>query len=418
MQAKTKLVVVLIEAEELVTMIDDWPVSIELAVCLLPSGEHHFIVFHKDEKIAICGRLERQLKLTRAEFQISPAVDGYETRRMLFSDTQMVWALIAETNEALEQAEDYAENYRFAQEEGLDPALFLGVETHASRQIQSGRQHLPPNAVPSNFLPSEPIKIDRGTSDNSAPFSSQRADPSVQTLPQVTASDYKLPMFLRSDSVRPSPGFFCLSELGTSIPADETWTVHREKLGLILFERHEFDASCAKAHTLRVQQKSQVFLRKTTSELAVRYSQSNVAKDDLPGQIIVQADILPRQVRAAFGVDIKTVKLRKQNFFLYIVPCENAQGSGRDPRTTALDSISQIAMASAAPKQKHRPLFRRPLLRNRQVHLALSMAALALVTILGFGILSSAQAIPDEDFSATDLKSSQGFLNLVRGGLR
>ncbi len=125
-------VAVFLEEGELHLMFDDWPAQIRLAICLGEEGSCAILVYHEAEEDRIMLRVGDLMGLPPDGFAVVPRRPGFATRRMRFSDEQKLMTLIAEAEGLREVAADYAINYAFAADEGLNPELMTtGVQAEA-----------------------------------------------------------------------------------------------------------------------------------------------------------------------------------------------------------------------------------------------------------------------------------------------
>jgi len=387
-QESIKLLVVLLEAEELSSNVRDWPKSISLAVCLLPTGEHHFVVFHVDEFPKICPRLERQLGLSKDEFEIYPEVEGYNSRTMLFSETQLIWSLVAQTQEVLEEAVDYSENYRFAKEEGLDPTLFLGLEPSVA-QVYGGEYQ-----KAAEFHGAMETAAHQGTSV--IQFVSHRAcekrKANVDGLPSSGIAKAQLPSFLLPHQARPIPSYMNACELEAPEHAPNSWTVHPEKDGWIIVERlSQGDID------LQVEQQNQIFLQKNRQKLAVRLAAGPGQQPKMPSRIRFKADLLPPSIQRAMSTQSNLVSFSQLGYFLYLL-IERASSASEvgampmatlrcdpDPQPLSLSNRNTIFPALSSRISK-------PFVRKKGVRVVMGVASLVLIGFAAVYISDDAQA--------------------------
>jgi len=127
------------ESEIIEEMLPDWPSEMRLALCLHESGACEIIVFHRNETDRIITRMSGILNLRGGSFSIAPKIPGYPTKVIKFSEQQQFLKLIAAENELCETASDYAINYRFAKEEGLDPSHFMHRSPIAKSRVKKAR---------------------------------------------------------------------------------------------------------------------------------------------------------------------------------------------------------------------------------------------------------------------------------------
>ncbi|TGD61884.1 hypothetical protein EYC08_17600 [Tabrizicola sp. WMC-M-20] len=138
----------LVESSELCRLVPDWPAAIHLALCPDADGTCALLVFHQDEDAPrVIARIGAHLGLAPGHFDVIPELDGYPTRRIPFSDEQRLIGLAVGDASTLrgvrELAQDYAINYAFAAEEGLDPDDLTGGLT--SVQPEHGPSHARPD---------------------------------------------------------------------------------------------------------------------------------------------------------------------------------------------------------------------------------------------------------------------------------
>ncbi|MCA0942281.1 hypothetical protein LCM28_20570 [Salipiger pacificus] len=110
------------EAGELLTVFAEWPDEIGLALCLDDEGTCEMVLHHVDEGRAVLRKVAAVLDCGKGGFAVVPPVEGYPTRRVLFSDEQKLLKLVAGEDDLPEMAEDYLINYRFEQERKARPA--------------------------------------------------------------------------------------------------------------------------------------------------------------------------------------------------------------------------------------------------------------------------------------------------------
>ncbi len=117
--------VYIFEAEAVAAAMSDWPEQMQVAVCLTPDGGCELVVHHADE----LGRILQRIAAMQGEegMAVAPDVAGYATRKVLFSEEQQLLSLVADSPDLAELACDYAINYRFARDQGLDPDPTLNM---------------------------------------------------------------------------------------------------------------------------------------------------------------------------------------------------------------------------------------------------------------------------------------------------
>lgn len=127
MNSTESALVVLIGGEDVKHVFPTWPNDICLAACLMRDGDCSMVVFRRDERPRIPARLVQTLGLAAREVCFVPEVYGYPTKQFFYSDERRLMALVGSDPAILEEAVDYAVNYTYALEEGLDPDVLLGL---------------------------------------------------------------------------------------------------------------------------------------------------------------------------------------------------------------------------------------------------------------------------------------------------
>jgi hypothetical protein len=87
----------------------DWPEGMVLAVCLQADGGCKMVVGHESEGSQILRRVAVAVERDARSFAVAPAVDGWPTRRVRFSEEQDILNMVAEAPELVQVATDYAE---------------------------------------------------------------------------------------------------------------------------------------------------------------------------------------------------------------------------------------------------------------------------------------------------------------------
>ncbi|MGR3756479.1 MAG: hypothetical protein ACU0AT_04535 [Tranquillimonas sp.] len=111
-----------LERAEIAALLPDWPLGMNLVVCLDAEGECELVVYHADEGDRILDRVGEVLNRAPQTFAVSPRIEGWPTRRVLFSEERKLMDLVRGAERLCETATDYEINFNFAREEGLDPA--------------------------------------------------------------------------------------------------------------------------------------------------------------------------------------------------------------------------------------------------------------------------------------------------------
>ncbi len=135
--------IVLIDAEDVKGVFAAWPDDICLATCLDRDGDCSMVVFRRAERPTFPDRVIEMLGKDESDVCFVPKVPGFATRPFLYSDERRLMALVASDPSVLEEATDYALNVTYALEEGLDPAMILGLPSNRVEIAQRMREPEP-----------------------------------------------------------------------------------------------------------------------------------------------------------------------------------------------------------------------------------------------------------------------------------
>jgi hypothetical protein len=150
MDRQADILVVFIDADDMQHIFTGWPAHICLAACLSSEGTCKLVVFHREERGEIAARLVRAQGLDRTHTCFVPQVPGFRTRSFKYSDERRLLALVGSNPEILHEAVDYAMNYTYALEEGLDPAAVLGLPPAGAESAAEAARE--PNPLLPEFL--------------------------------------------------------------------------------------------------------------------------------------------------------------------------------------------------------------------------------------------------------------------------
>ncbi len=367
MSGKEKVMAVLMGPVEVRQTFRDWPEKMCLAVCLMESGDCQLIVFHRDEAEVFPVRLQTHLRLTAQELCFFPAVPGYASRSLLYSDERRLLALVAEAPEIVEEASDYAVNYAFAQEEGLDPAVFLGVEAETTK---AGADRVVASPDPAAFVSC------RGKSA-AAVANAARSSRSGRVRKAL------LPGFMqRATPTLPGPRFRSARELALTDAPPVPCNIRREENGWILVERLGGGGA-----DIRIGDPDLIYLRDDRSVVAIRLEPPWDMTSPLPGRIWIRAKSLPPSLRMVFADGTGAGELTGTGAFLYLrlEPAPAGLPQAEDPATpertarpeadtTPADEVAPD-MVARAPEQRKRSY------RRRLLALTGIAAALVLVQV-------------------------------------
>lgn len=140
----------LLDAEQLAGIFLDWPEEMNVALCLDDSGGCELMVYHQDEGRSVLRKVASIFHRPLGQFMVVPEVKGYPTRKVLFSEEQKLLSIVAEARGLPEAATDYAINYRFAQEQGLDPDTMKPPRQRETAEVitPTFRHRGPPRPAP------------------------------------------------------------------------------------------------------------------------------------------------------------------------------------------------------------------------------------------------------------------------------
>jgi len=309
-----KLVVVFLDAEEVGYQFPEWPVEISLAICLLPKGDFHFVILHEKEVGSFPNRLAAQLGFGRCDILVSPVVDGYVTRTMLFSEMQLIWSLVSEANGALEEAIDYEANYRFALEEGLDPFKFLGVPglpDDKGTHTQAGSYRPTPKSLGDDTKSWQEIAV--------IPHRRGRTD-------KAKFDKALLPGFLDKEKSKPGPGYFKATEIKATPPREGEFSMLAKSDGCLLIRK------CGEITSqMKVETADKVFVESNLGGLAIRCDHAGAG---VPDQIELEPDMVPEAVRQIIGAGQSVVQVFRAGWFINVL--FDSQSSGPIVRSSRM----------------------------------------------------------------------------------
>lgn len=110
-----------LEADQLAGVFADWPEDMNVVLCLEDSGDCEIVVYHQDEGHSVLSKVAGVFDRAVGQFMVVPAMRGYPSRKVYFSEEQKLLALVADAIDLPETALDYAINYRYAKDQGLNP---------------------------------------------------------------------------------------------------------------------------------------------------------------------------------------------------------------------------------------------------------------------------------------------------------
>ena len=119
------------DPEDVMRSVVGWPSDIRAAVCLAADGVCDFVLFHEDEENGVLPRVAKILNRAPGTFATNPAVSDHPERKLVFSEETALIKALRTDDGLLERAQDYAINYRFARDEGLEADSACDARVHA-----------------------------------------------------------------------------------------------------------------------------------------------------------------------------------------------------------------------------------------------------------------------------------------------
>jgi hypothetical protein len=352
MTSQPESVAFLLDEDELGHIVPGWPSRLRLAVCLDPDGGCAMLVHHRDEAGRILDRIAEALQQPVGGFCVVPRHPGCPTRRMLFSEEQRLLALVAESGGLLEMAEDYAINYAFAAEEGLDPEF---LTTGALGLGDAGA-----------VMPAAP-EPPQAASDRPAPAAPM---PSVQHVPQHTGPAG--PVVPEPADPAPAagaaipPGFRRLSEAERRYGVFVNGLLSLGRSGRVFVS---FGDGPAETPAVEI---DEVYFRDDLLGLAIPLSCLN-GQDSLPQRLAFDPALFPASLIATLEEAAQGVRVTATGPYLY-----------------ATLSPARVPVLAAAPKPvpppKPVPASPRPRGMRRALRTGVGGGALALAVLLALRV--------------------------------
>ncbi|MGY6704302.1 hypothetical protein [Roseinatronobacter sp.] len=103
--------VYLLEEDTMQALLPDWPEQMQVALCLTSDGGCDMAVHHASEVGCVLDRVAKLYGGTSEELCVAPQIDGYQTRKVLFSEEQQLFSLVAENPTLTELADDYSRKF-------------------------------------------------------------------------------------------------------------------------------------------------------------------------------------------------------------------------------------------------------------------------------------------------------------------
>ena len=299
MHGRLDAVAIFLDEEELGQLFDGWPQKMRLAVCLDEVGACAMLVHHRDEDASILSRVAETLDRPEGDFCVVPARPGLPTRRMLFSEERKLMSLVAESPDLLEFATDYALNYSFAAEEGLDVEAMLTGRPRASKPT-----------APLTPPPRPEVRLEAPRED----FTTTRAAPKVPT-PTPAPTPAPAPASAPQSAAPADPdlpeGFH---RLAPEVQRDGLFTEALLSLGRSGEIRLTVGTPTADTPGLKV---PEIYFRNDLLSFAIPAS-ALVGSHRLPAKLIFDEALLPRAMVAALGRGPQAVRLTASGAHLFV----------------------------------------------------------------------------------------------------
>lgn len=294
MNASAEAIAFLLEEQDLRHLFQQWPPQMRLAVGLDPAGGCAMLVFHATEADRILPRLARCMEWRADEFAVIPKIEGYHTRRMLFSDEQKILSLVHETENLPEIARDYAINYAYAADEGLDPESLTDARSASvspeAREVERLLSELhPPQAAPPN---------PHHASLAVPPVSRVREEPA-----RIGGEDGGPPGFRRLNDTHRAEALMASCEL--ALVAGETVRISIEEAG-----------TDAQSYSI-----NDIYFRDDLRSFAIPVAElARQGATALPGQILASGEYFPASLLAALRRAPLSARLTALDHFIFIAP--------------------------------------------------------------------------------------------------
>ena len=116
-----------VDLDALIDLWPSWPKEMRIAVCMAGEARFDAVLHHKDEIKSVPAKIARLYDVDKASIFTFPEMDGFESRKIYFSEERQILKSLLDIDHMLESATDYMVNYDFARDEGLDPDEVTGI---------------------------------------------------------------------------------------------------------------------------------------------------------------------------------------------------------------------------------------------------------------------------------------------------
>lgn len=305
MSGTEQVMAILLEAEDIRIVHPEWPMNMRLSMCLMPSGDCQILLFRQEEADRFPERLRKHLGLRAEELSLHPEVEGFPTRTVSYSDERNLAALLADAPNLLEDASDYAVNYSYALEEGLDPVAFLGREAA-------------PAAAPVVAKADAALDLPEMATDTPLQFQSRRPkpEPEVAQTPIRNLSFDLAREAARFEATRasladpsaasaPGQGFLSADQLSTFETPPGQYS--------LAFEDGWFELSRGAGEALKVTEPTHLFMRDDHQLLAIRRD-----ADHMPPRIRLAAAQMPKVMQLRLKAALGHVQVMAEDGFIFV----------------------------------------------------------------------------------------------------
>ena len=351
MDQDNKALVFLVGAKDMRRIFRDWPKRMQLAVCLTSDGDCQMVVHREEEGRRFLTRLQRLLAVPLEDVCFFPEIEGYASRRLLYSEEKQLFALIQNAPEIVEEARDYTINYSYAQEEGMDPLSFVSpAQSDLTAEVDA--------PAPQVETAPQPEEKPVPTSRTSRP--PQRLHLQLPKSEEADQVPQSVPRFMQrqADPVA-GHGFQSLADLQALNPAPDTAFVHPEANGWVAVDL----LGCVGGQ-VTINNPGNIFLRDDHRMMALRNDMVGQKTALLPERIRIGVKFLPAGVREMLRRNTGEVAVSFENglFFLameqsaHVVTVQDRPQAGQSWRlwasAAAILAVAGIGLQSALFPQR------------------------------------------------------------------
>ena len=372
-----------LNSNELQEMFPEWPDPMHLAVCLREDGSCQILLYREEEGRRFLPRMQRVLGLRLSEICFVPQIEGFPSRKLLYSEEKQILALVSSSPDLLEEALDYSDNYSFALEEGLDPIRFLENRTVTSKRGRSASNEEEALAKP----------VADQTKEVPTPSLEEIGDLTARSDKAPNNPTSELPTFLRREPPEDSsPGFKAICRLNSCDGGLEHGVLEQEDENWLTLRL----PGCS-AGQIAVSNPGRMFVSDDWRVLAIHSPMFGTDPRSLPSRIIIGLTAIPKDLRNMITRRAVAVRLSSSGGCLFV---------------HLKDHLPQEAIVE--PRDTDLVVQRKP--TSRRLRLATGIAAVTLLFITGFQFgLRPAKTTPDtvgkvnwEDYRTGSIQAANG----------